>query len=310
MLSSKGWDLVFTRSDGVTALPAEIEAYDPAVGRLVAWVKANVSNSEDTLLYVYFGAPVNSPAQDSAVLWADYSIVYHLAESSGTVARDSTFNHNDGVLVSMTPTNAGPTGGAQEFGPYSGPIRYGEGDMITVADRPAWNVAAGQYTFEFWVNVRNASALPPLLTGPLYLRPRAVVGAPGTGLYLSIPTSSGGAGACEVLYGTQPISYLSTPDGRFHQIVVVFDAVRGRCDVYSDGQLVGSDTVVQGTTAFGAHDLLLGSFVNSYWLDGMLDEFRAIPYKALSPEWIRTEYRNQSSPATFSQFGVLEPRPY
>ena len=56
LAQSSGNDILFTASDGVTKLNHEIESYNSATGKLIAWVQVpTLSPTADTVIYVYYG---------------------------------------------------------------------------------------------------------------------------------------------------------------------------------------------------------------------------------------------------------------
>ncbi|NOZ68902.1 MAG: DUF2341 domain-containing protein [Deferribacteres bacterium] len=119
-----GGDILFTSSDGTTKLPHEIEEYDNAGGRLVAWVKVP-SVSDGTVIYMYYGNPSAADQWDTEDTWDDnYVMVQHLQETSG-VHFDSASNGNNGSPYGGVNQNAaGQIGGADSFD--------GSGDYLAI----------------------------------------------------------------------------------------------------------------------------------------------------------------------------------
>jgi hypothetical protein len=78
-----GQDIVFTKADGTTKLPHEIESFDATgSGKLVAWVKIpSLSSTADTTIYMYYGNPSAPSQQDVANVWdSNFKTVYHLGD--------------------------------------------------------------------------------------------------------------------------------------------------------------------------------------------------------------------------------------
>ena len=141
--NADGSDLLFTLGDG-TELAREIELYEQAAGRLVAWVKAPaVSAGADTTIYVQYGnAAPGAPAYPPAAVWdAGFMMVQHLEEASGDVL-DSTAHGNDGVVMGATPTEWGSADGGYAFD--------GKNDKIEVANDPTIQLNTGDFTIEGW----------------------------------------------------------------------------------------------------------------------------------------------------------------
>ena len=101
-----------------TKLAHEIEVFTSATGELVAWVKTDLSASQDTRLYMYYGNGSAANQQDATDVWdASYQGVWHLNNSpTGTAGEivDSTSNNNDGI-----------TEGSMDAADLVGQDRYG-----------------------------------------------------------------------------------------------------------------------------------------------------------------------------------------
>jgi len=70
----KGWDFLFTSSDGTTKLNHEIQHLDNKTGKLIAWVKIPLlSPFEDTIIYLYYGNP-RSTNQENGNVWNGYQV--------------------------------------------------------------------------------------------------------------------------------------------------------------------------------------------------------------------------------------------
>ena len=108
---ANGGDLLFTDESGNT-LSHEIESWDTS-GESVVWVKMPTFGS-GRKLYAYYGGPAN--AQNAAGVWGSYVGVWHMAETSGTVA-DATGNGlaatPAGDDTTQSIATAGPVGNAR-----------------------------------------------------------------------------------------------------------------------------------------------------------------------------------------------------
>ncbi|MCK5152041.1 MAG: LamG domain-containing protein, partial [Candidatus Thorarchaeota archaeon] len=149
-VQADGDDLVFVQNGLV--LSHEIERFD-GTGRLVAWVKANLSSTVDTTMWLYYGNPVVGSTESPGDLWSNgYEAVWHLAEdvqneASGEPHYDSTFNnytgtHNgnsvaSGVLTGSTATN------------------FDGNDWIVVDENEGLN-PAGDLTLSGWFYIGSA----------------------------------------------------------------------------------------------------------------------------------------------------------
>ncbi len=79
---SDGDDIVFTDDHG-NKLNHEIELYQSATGRLVAWVNVpSLSSLTDTKLYLYYGNSASGNQQNPHGTWnSDYLMVHHMEET-------------------------------------------------------------------------------------------------------------------------------------------------------------------------------------------------------------------------------------
>lgn len=79
-----GHDFLFTSADGVTKLAHEIRYWNPADGRLIAYVKIpRLSPATDTVIFLYFGNPLAEDQQDIDAVWREYTYSRHLGAESG-----------------------------------------------------------------------------------------------------------------------------------------------------------------------------------------------------------------------------------
>src|SRR3989344_620137 len=91
-----GDDILFSSADGTTKLLHEIESMN---GEVVAWVQMpNLSEIQDTVLYVYYGNPTAENQQSGTNVWGNgYVGVWHMGEGPAASQPDSTENGNDGT---------------------------------------------------------------------------------------------------------------------------------------------------------------------------------------------------------------------
>ncbi|MHA2065180.1 MAG: hypothetical protein ACXABY_12460, partial [Candidatus Thorarchaeota archaeon] len=95
-VQADGDDFVFIQNDEVLA--HEIDRFEQSTGRLVAWVRANLSSTVDNTLWLYYGNPVIGSTESPETLWSNgYEAVWLLNEDvtnegSGELHVDSTSN--------------------------------------------------------------------------------------------------------------------------------------------------------------------------------------------------------------------------
>ncbi|MFX0125484.1 MAG: DUF2341 domain-containing protein, partial [Candidatus Hodarchaeota archaeon] len=133
---TSGSDIFFTDASGIK-LAHEIESYDrfysSIEAHLVAWVKANLSSTDDTIISMYYGNPFAESQENPTAVWDnDYAAVWHLSEDPTGTIHDSTSNDNDGVSVgSMTSSD-------QINGLIDGSLDFdGINDYISVPQNPS-----------------------------------------------------------------------------------------------------------------------------------------------------------------------------
>ena len=85
---TNGNDILFTKSDGITKLPHEIQYFDKTYNsthaQLIAWVKTDLSSSIGTSIYLYYNNSAAADQQNITGVWDDnYDVVQHLGETSG-----------------------------------------------------------------------------------------------------------------------------------------------------------------------------------------------------------------------------------
>ncbi len=304
-----GDDILFADASD-NKLSHEIEYFDGATGRLIAWVNVpSLSSTEDTTFYMYFGNDTAANQEDVEGTWnGDYVMVQHLEESAGT-HHDSTSNHNDGTTVLVTDQDAtGWVNGADEFD--------GTDDYIRVPNDASLQFGEGSFTAEAWIYPHSI----PDSGGARVVNNRGT-GAGGSyrGYQLKIKNTAGGwylsdagiddaTGNYQAYDGTTTYGY-----NQWYRVVMVYDAdnelayyVNGASDgtlsVGSYGSLTNNlPTAIGGSIA---HQGVEGAN-NRQFFDGIIDEVR-LSTTARSAGWVLTSYANQSDPSTFYSVGELE----
>ena len=149
--SADGFDVVFTLPDG-TPLAHEIESFNAAAGRLVAWVKLpTLSATGDTEFRMHYGNPDGTgPTARPADVWdSAFTMVQHLSTAVNGKVLDSTANHNDGTVAGAVPAAFGSASGAFAFD--------GTNDLIRIADSPTLKFDT-DFTMEGWFSRRSLPA--------------------------------------------------------------------------------------------------------------------------------------------------------
>jgi len=307
--SERGDDLVFRALGPETCAGAapcdldhEIESYDPAAGRLVAWVRIPALNgpgvAASTVIYLHYGASsVGAPTQRPTAVWEPgFSGVWHFSEAGGGLSglRDSTANGNHG-----TPVNGVRLAAPGKIGP--GIELDGMTSYVEMADRDSLDLSLAG-TVSIWFRARVAGTWKAMLSkGP------ARNNTPALGNYgfeLS-PMDEMVWLLGDAMTGVEHRSAAPADITIFHHVVLTWD--QGIMRRYLDGVLV--DGSVMLSLMPGGNELALHVGVYSDdrvdAFDGSIDELR-ISRIGRSGAWAVTDYNNQSDPASFITLGPPE----
>ncbi len=291
--SSTGADIVFTDSDGRTALNYEIENYSSSTGNLVAWVNVPIlSPAVSHTIYAYFGdatAPTESVATEEATWDSDFISVYHLGNITDLRTNDSTGNYpgmNNGAAVVTTGEVFGGAG-------FNGSSTYIYNNSFVEPTNSA--------TLSAWAKLTDASdnwnTIADVDYGYLQLQLAARSGAGDISWLVSHP---GGSSLCKI--GDAGIL------NQWHLYTATYDSSNNALSVYVDGNKLGSCAMTGSPNFSGNSALTIGAIYKGSggaYFNGAMDEVEASEV-ARSADWINTEYNDQSDPSAFYSVGVLE----
>jgi RHS repeat-associated protein len=281
-----GYDIFFASDPaGQNILNYEMEEYDPVHGQVIAWVRIpNLSHTTDTVLYMFYGnASIASPQQNPTAVWdANYMGVWHVANKNGQLSLiDSTSNGN----------NATNNGAISTAGQIDGGMLTNGSTYATIGSQTGLtNLAEGNATFSAWVNPTSNNG--GTIIGNDDGNNGWSLGWTGYGWFNVGGDPEFGQGFD--LSSLQPVN-----NGVWSYVTVTLDqsaSQGGQATIYINGSPSGTGTGVDGQTSDDSY--LFVSLAQG--LTGSTDEFR-ISNIVRSPDWIATEYYNQSSPATFYQ---------
>jgi hypothetical protein len=297
---SDGFDIVFTSSNGTTALPYEREKFSVSGGNATAvmFFKAPaLSTATDTDFYMYYG---NASATDQALqnggptaVWdANFAAVYHLDEGVNTGVgfyQDSTSNARNGTYAG-TPGLAvvdgtGQTGGALSFD--------GSNDVISTSDYADNGTAL---TVSAWIKPASTPS-----------GPHDPVSKAGT---WELQTDTGSQDA-SITTGTATYASSGTADststlaaGTWYQMTTTYDA--SNLKVFRNG-VQSMHVAKTGTTANTVAKVTIGAGDTTACcaFPGAVDEVR-ISLTDRGQGWATTEYNNTKSGSTFYTLGAQE----
>jgi hypothetical protein len=323
--TKNGTDILFTLSSvswGTGTendrLAHEIESYTSGNGSLQAWVKIpNLSHTDDTTIYMYYGNNAAVDEQNKKLVWDDGGAnndlaVWHMKDTgTNPTVTDSTFNAINSTAQTWTPGTGQIDGGGNLASASSNEIDFG----ATSGVRPTTET-----TLSAWVKFTALAGRQSILM-------RSFNNSIWENLWMSkeadnsfmFEVSNGheneGGGGAYNEYQTAASSMPST--GQWYYVTGTWKntgAPSTDGKTYINGNLVSNTVYTRygGLTSpvlYGANSkLFLGTYnlgSSNYFLNGSLDEVR-VSNVARSPDWIKTEYNNQSSPSTFYTVNLEE----
>ncbi|MDP2642701.1 MAG: DUF2341 domain-containing protein [Candidatus Peregrinibacteria bacterium] len=302
-----GSDILFTLEDGKTKLAHEIEKYDNVTGDLVAWVNVpKLLSTSDTKLYMYYGNAGASSQQDASAVWGDnYAMIQHM---NGNYF-DSTKNKNNGVNKGEVSVDfSSKIGGGAKFEKYLDYISVPTSSSLDITDEittSAWiNTSSQQNTYNGIISKRYSGTYYVDSTEKNFVNDgytlSLIYGSPKR--VINIIQSETNSKA------VYPMSNASVNDGKWHLVTGTYD--QKSIKIYIDGAFEKELTLTgkiqkQAVSLFIGQIQYVGLPYVRYQYYGLMDEVRVSP-KAMSTEWIRTEFENQNSPETFYSVGVEE----
>ncbi|MGA2515295.1 MAG: DUF2341 domain-containing protein [Thermodesulfobacteriota bacterium] len=330
------WDIIFEGLDDTTCggagtspckLNHEIEAYAPATGTLVAWVRVPSINN-GTVIYMYYGNGCMTASTQSATgVWdATYKGVWHLSQSpTGTAPqmKDSTSNGYNGTA------NGGFVAGDQQTAKIDGGLDFesAHNDYVQIA---AAALGTTSVTVSAWIKVTSfteytfGGTTNPSL-GAVVFSTRDLDANVSPTLLVSAASNGGGFGGptslvfCDdtanVAVGAKGATTIAT--GTWYYAVGTFSynagtaTYLGNWNVYRNGVQDNAaannfDYAGTATVPFSGASWILGN--DPQWTTAntdsnvILDEVR-VSNIARSAGWILTEYNNQSTPGNLGAPG-------
>lgn len=284
-----GEDLLFTGFDGETILDYEIEYYNNTTGHLFAWVKTNISASNATFIYMYYGNEETGRHENPEAVWdAHYMMIQHLHETSG-IHDDSTSYHNNGTPINgVNQDSTGKVDGADE---YDGIDDY----SIVPHDDTLAGYSNGM-TASFWFKLDTIEKKQTLLckyntNGDKRAYRLTYINSPAA-FYLYASDDG-----INIIYWVAPFTPVA---GEWYHVAFTWVPntvpkfyINGRRIVVLGTQIL---TEIYNNTL---EPLRIGSdYFSGRKVDGCLDEIR-LSNIARSEAWVTTCYNNQAHPSRF-----------
>jgi hypothetical protein len=318
-VQADGDDIVFVQNGVI--LSHEIERFDQSTGRIVAWVKANLSSSVDNALYMYYGNPVIGSCESRADVWsANYEAVWHMDEdvtneASGGIHYDSTANDYQGTQNGNSRTS----GIANSFGQAFD----GTDDWIVIDSAEGLD-PSGDLSLSGWFylpSTFSSSSSTSMMIMEKYLTGDdnfhiALVGTD----YSESGVDAGSLAVGFEINGDEFTKWTTKTfwsSGWYHYTVLVDADTAANLQIY----ISGADTTNTGTAGSGGTPSDMSLDFSTDWgiggrygedsefgsppeafMNGEMDEIRVST--TLRPAgWISTEYNNQNNPTGFVQTG-------
>ena len=315
-VQSTGNDILFV--SGSTILSHEIELfvqnYDATHAHLVAWVKADLADTVDTVITMYYGNPDVGPLENPTDVWSNnYIATWHLGEDVNDGGTSGI--HYDSTSGNYYGNQDGNVEISDLFG-YS--QKFSEGDQIVV-DAARGLDPSGTVTISGWFKLDSAhgstSRTQVIMTKALNGDTDFHIALRGTD-YTSGTTAPTGSLVLKVEYNTNReytwTSRTSWSANHWYFFVVTLNAGNPQSNqIYIDGSLDVGGRSYTGTSellgfvSFSDDWILGGGYVEQipagYYgnFTGTMDEIR-ISSGTRNSNWINTEY--SMNPNDYSSF--------
>jgi hypothetical protein len=305
-----GWDIIFGALDDATCggaglspctLAHEIERYESATGKLVAWIRLpsvnGVASSSDTVIYIYYGnISISSPTANKNGVWdSNFMEVWHLGETSGAPL-DSTSHNYSGTIQTPGNVTQNATGNNTPAYHFSG--SEANPSWLTLTDGTI--AANAPYSIETWLYIDTT--VPTYFVG-LATKDRDTANPDSTANWGGVWTDSGGKNTFGSIYNKGADLKGSTfSAAQWYHSVAVFDG--GLRTLYLNGQR-DSNSLPSSPTVYLADMIMpvrVNNDVNNNSITGVFDEVR-VSTVVRSPGWILTSYKNMDDPGNIGSPG-------
>lgn len=281
-----GFDIYFSSDQAGTArLAHEVEVYSPTAGTLVAWVKVPTLDASTTFFLHYGSDTITTDQQNVTGVWTGaYELVMHLDAVGDATGKTTSF------APATTATATGQIDQAHTFDGVDDRIDTGSAGAID-------NIFAGGGTFEGWM---FADTFGEGGFGRLAEKNQWLLGLNNTDVTSSIGFIHGSSSS----QGWWTAAPNSITLDTWQHVAIVYnkDSTANDPQFFINGVAVGiteRDTPGGSMDSDASSNLFIGNRSDlGRTFAGQLDEIR-LSSVSRSADWIATQYRNQSSPATF-----------
>jgi len=284
--SATGGDLRFMNAAEDRELNYEVEEWNTN-GDSSVWVQVPELVDSSTYIWAAWGCPeaTQAPAYTTnGATWSEgYHGVWHMNEDAAADgASDSTALSNNGTPTGTPPTTNGVVAGGRSM---AGSHKFTVGSTLDLSGKAftlsSWANRTGVGGDNMWFGGGQNSASLGLHCG---FRGNRI----WFGLYAD-------DGRCDTDY--------SADAGAWHHYTWTLDGAHIK-QIYRDG--IAVPTVGSMNDFYGSTGLEIGANRPAPSYRGDLDELRASPGIARSPDWIRAVYLNMASNDVFNGYGPTE----
>ena len=291
-VAKDGADLRFIGSDGKTPLNYQIESFDPVLGVGQVWldVPELPANGAQTIWMYYGNSKAPALSNGAASFDADYTLVYHFDEATGTPPRDATAYGNNATGGALRTADGGIAGNVGRF------------DGSTIVTLPAsaslGTAAGGNFTFSAWIKLDAVPTAPTLIYAHRQDGKALLIGLAGGAPFVEVD-------------GDQPQrSAAGEPlkAGQWTHIAVTASA--SDVTLYVDGKryanLPGALPALSGVATLGGEPAPSGSTAPAYAaFVGQMDELR-LSRVTRSPILIAADASSQGAESKLTAYGEDE----
>jgi hypothetical protein len=303
-VANGGGDIRCYKSDGTTELAREVVSCDTSgeTGEIHIKFTGTLSSSVDTVIQIHADGSSSEPAVTATygrnAVWSDYVAVWHMNESSGTLADSS--GKNDLAGGTLPGSGTAKVGNGRDF--ESSSAQYA---AIADASQTGLDFTTA-LSFAGWLNFETKTADKFVFSkGDVNAGTRDVAyWMFYNGSALEFRTSDDGT--LNTGHNVSVASPAWSPTtGTWYHVAFTFDVDTETGVFYVNGSSLGSVTksgsmgasIRNSTDRFNIGGRETNGGIQSTF-DGVLDEVRAYSGIRLS-NWTATEYANQNSPSTF-----------
>jgi hypothetical protein len=275
-----GEDIVFTAIDGTTILPFQIERFEPASGKLLAWVRCEELSAQQNEFYLYYGKS-EAVSEASKNTFADpYRAVWHFNRGFQTDGPNPLAGEYHGVK-----DEEGRFAAAKDFLAFEqGQAAFEKNEELKFS---------GDITVSAWIKTRGSAYDQTVITN--------LSRTGGFSLWIDEENRP----VFEIANADGKIATLNKSNGgqalekdTWYQLTGVYSAKSDSLAIYVNGKI---DRSIKAGLAYSAGERInigVAPDQESSFFNGIIDEVR-IAAKAYSNNEIATCWISESDPESF-----------